>query len=95
MILISNPRENRKPHKIKFWAIVLLEKEIAPKNLLKILQEFEFENYFGNLLNFLILIIKLWLYKRMFLFIGKHDSGGEERGGYLGRSRSNLRRIST
>lgn len=56
LILISNPRENGKPHKIQFGAIILLEEEIAPKNLLKILQEFECENYFGSLLNFLILI---------------------------------------
>ena len=56
LILISNPRENGKPHKIQFGAIILLEEEIAPKNLLKILQEFECENYFGSLLNFLILM---------------------------------------
>ena len=70
LILISNPRENGKPHKIQFGAIILLEEEIAPKNLLKILQEFECESYFGSLLNFLILINCGCV--RMSLFIGKH-----------------------
>lgn len=52
---VSNPRENGKPHKIQFGAIILLEEEVAPKKPIKI-QEFECENYFGSLLNFLILI---------------------------------------